>query len=140
AKDGPFAGIYTPMLGYWDKPGETARALRAGVLHTGDVGMRDPATGQLYIRGRRGDLILRGGANVYPAEIERVLQTDPRIAACAVLGIPDERLGERVIVAVELAAGAGVVAEEELRSRCADNLARYKIPESFHFVDKVPRN
>src|SRR6185369_7079250 len=124
AHDGAFAGVYTPMLGYWDKPDETARALRGGMLHTGDLGMRDPASGQLYIRGRRGDLILRGGANVYPAEIERVLHGDPRVAACAVLGIPDERLGERVIAAVQLADGADV-AEDELKEICAANLARY---------------
>ncbi len=140
AREGPFAGVYTPMLGYWNKPEETARALQNGVLHTGDLGMRDAQTGQLYIRGRRGDLILRGGANVYPAEIERVLHADPRIAACAVLGIPDERLGERVIAAVQLVDGAGEVSEDELRERCAANLARYKIPERFHFVKSVPRN
>jgi len=139
AHDGAFAGVYTPMLGYWDKPDETARALRGGMLHTGDLGMRDPASGQLYIRGRRGDLILRGGANVYPAEIERVLHGDPRVAACAVLGIPDERLGERVIAAVQLADGADV-AEDELKEICAANLARYKIPERFHFVASIPRN
>ncbi|MFN2376556.1 MAG: class I adenylate-forming enzyme family protein [Candidatus Binatia bacterium] len=140
AATGPFGGIYTPMLGYWNKPEETARALRGGVLHTGDLGLRDPSSGQLYIRGRRGDLILRGGANVYPAEIERVLHGDPRVAACAVLGIPDERLGERVIAAVQLADGAGPVTEEELRELCAASLARYKVPERFHFVATVPRN
>ncbi len=140
ATDGPFAGVYTPMLGYWNKPEETARALRAGVLHTGDLGLRDRESGQLYIRGRRGDLILRGGANVYPAEIERVLHGDPRVAACAVLGIPDERLGERVVAAVQLAEGVGAVSADELRERCAANLARYKVPEQFHFVDRVPRN
>lgn len=140
ADAGPFAGVYTPMLGYWNKPEESARALRGGVLHTGDLGLRDPESGQLYIRGRRGDLILRGGANVYPAEIERVLHGDPRVAACAVLGVPDERLGERVVAAVQLADGAGAVAEDELRERCAASLARYKIPERFHFVERVPRN
>jgi long-chain acyl-CoA synthetase len=140
AADGPFAGVYTPMLGYWNKPDETARALRGGLLHTGDLGTRDPDSGQLSIRGRRGDLILRGGANVYPAEIERVLHGDPRVAACAVMGIPDERLGERVIAAVQLAEGAGDVTAAELQERCAAALARYKVPEQFHFVDRVPRN
>ena len=139
ARAGLFAGVYTPMLGYWNKPDETSKTLRGGVLHTGDLGMRDAASGQLYIRGRRNDLILRGGANVYPAEIERVLHADPRVAACAVLGIPDERLGERVVAAVQLAAGADV-AEDELKSICAANLARYKIPERFHFVASIPRN
>jgi long-chain acyl-CoA synthetase len=140
ATSGPFAGVYTPMLGYWNKPEETERALRKGVLHTGDLGMRDPASGELFIRGRRGDLILRGGANVYPAEIERVLHADSRVAACAVLGVPDERLGERVVAAVQIADGAGEVSETEMRDLCAASLARYKVPEKFHFVDKVPRN
>ncbi len=140
AGEGPFAGLYTPMLGYWNQPDETAKALRGGMLHTGDLGMRDAASGQLYIRGRRGDLILRGGANVYPAEIERVLHGDPRVAACAVMGIPDERLGERVVAAIQLADGAGEVTEDELREQCAKSLARYKIPERFHFVASVPRN
>lgn len=140
ATDGPFAGVYTPMLGYWNKPEETATALRGGVSHTGDVGMRDPESGQLYIRGRRNDLILRGGANVYPAEIERVLHSDRRVAACAVLGIPDDRLGERVVAAVQIAEGTGDVAEEDLRRLCAGQLARYKVPERFYFVESVPRN
>lgn len=139
ATEGAFAGVYTPMLGYWNKPDETARALKHGILHTGDLGARDPASGELYIRGRRNDLILRGGANVYPAEVERVLHGDPRVAACAVLGVPDERLGERVVAAVQVADGQ-VIGEDELRSRCADHLARYKIPERFFFVDRVPRN
>jgi long-chain acyl-CoA synthetase len=128
------------MLGYWNKPDQTAAALVDGVLHTGDLGVRDPASGQLYIRGRRGDLILRGGANVYPAEVERVLHADPRVAACAVFGIADERLGERVVAAVQVADGAGSVTAEELREVCATALARYKVPERFHFVASVPRN
>lgn len=140
AADGLFAGVYTPMLGYWNKPEETARALQGGALHTGDLGVRDPQNGQLYIRGRRGDLILRGGANVYPAEIERVLHADPRVAACAVMGIPDERLGERVVAAVQLADGAGPVSVDDLKQRCAAELARYKVPEQIHFVDTLPRN
>jgi acyl-CoA synthetase (AMP-forming)/AMP-acid ligase II len=140
SSQGPFAGVYTPMLGYWNKPDQTAAALVDGVLHTGDLGVRDPASGQLYIRGRRGDLILRGGANVYPAEVERVLHADPRVAACAVFGIADERLGERVVAAVQVADGAGSVTAEELREVCATALARYKVPERFHFVASVPRN
>ncbi len=76
AVSGPWAGVYTPMLGYWNQPEETAKALRGGVYHTGDLGFVD-ARGDLYIRGRRSELILRGGANVYPAEVERVLQEHP---------------------------------------------------------------
>jgi long-chain acyl-CoA synthetase len=140
AGSGPFADVYTPMLGYWNKPEETQTALRGGVYHTGDLGVRDAATGDLFIRGRRGDLILRGGANVYPAEIERVLHADARVAACAVLGVPDERLGERVVAAVQLADGAAPISEAELKELCGASLARYKVPEAFHFVDRVPRN
>lgn len=138
---GAFAGVYTPMLGYWNKPEETAKALRDGVLHTGDLGARAADTGDYFIRGRRGDLILRGGANVYPAEVERVVQADPRVAACAVFGVPDERLGQRVVAAVQLAAGSEAArAEEDLRERCAGELARYKVPERFYVVETMPRN
>ena len=137
AETGPFAGIYTPMLGYWKKPDETREALRDGVYRTGDLGCLD-AGGTLFIRGRKKELILRGGANVYPAEIERVLHGDPRVRACAVVGRPDPRLGERVVAFVELAPGV-VVAAEELRARCAAELARYKVPEDFRFVDAMPR-
>ncbi|HYC56830.1 MAG TPA: AMP-binding protein [Candidatus Binatia bacterium] len=138
ASSGPFSGVYTPMLGYWGKPEETAKALRGGILHTGDLGATGE-DGNYYIRGRRNELILRGGANVYPAEIERVVHRDARVAACAVLGVPDERLGERVVAAIQLAEGA-IVSEDELRQHCIAELARYKIPERFYFVESLPRN
>jgi acyl-CoA synthetase (AMP-forming)/AMP-acid ligase II len=135
--DGPWAGFYTPMLGYWNRPEATADALRGGLLHTGDVGALD-ADGNLFLRGRKGDLIIRGGANVYPAEVERVLHEDARVAACAVLGRPDERLGERVVAYVQAAPGEHLDAEE-LRTHCAQRLARYKIPAEFLFVEDFPR-
>jgi acyl-CoA synthetase (AMP-forming)/AMP-acid ligase II len=136
--DGEFAGAYTPMLGYWGRPDATAEALRDGVLHTGDLGFltRD---GDLVITDRKGDLIIRGGANVYPAEVERVLHEDPRVAGCAVVGIPDERLGERVAAAIVVAPDAELTADQ-LRAHCAASLARYKVPEVFLFVDDLPRN
>ena len=137
ARTGPVAGIYTPMLGYWRRPDETRAALRDGVLRTGDLGCLDEE-GVLFIRGRKKELILRGGANVYPAEIERVLHGDPRVRACAVVGRPDPRLGERVVAFVERSPGAEVDAEE-LRARCAGELARYKVPEEWRFVDAMPR-
>jgi long-chain acyl-CoA synthetase len=126
------------MLGYWRKPEATREALRGGVYHSGDLGCLDE-TGTLYIRGRRSELILRGGANVYPAEVERVLRIDPRVADCAVLGRPDARLGERVVAAVELAPGAAATADE-LRALCAAELARYKVPDDIRFVAALPRN
>ncbi|MDQ1429943.1 MAG: fatty-acyl-CoA synthase, partial [Actinomycetota bacterium] len=92
-----------------------------------------------HVRDRKSLVIIRGGGNVYPAEIERVLHDLPEVEACAVVGIPDERLGERVAVAVQLREGA-TVGEEELRAHCFANLARYKVPERWLFVDAFPRN
>jgi long-chain acyl-CoA synthetase len=136
--DGPWAGVYTTMLGYWNRPEASAAALQGGLLHTGDLGFLD-ADGELFVQDRRHDLVIRGGANVYPAEVERVLHDDPRVAACAVVGRPDERLGERVVAFVELAPGA-VLDEDELRIHCTERLARYKVPEEFVFVDAFSRN
>lgn len=137
-REGPWAGMYTPMLGYWNRPEETERALAGGVLHTGDIGRLDEE-GHLFVLDRRNDLILRGGANVYPAEVERVLHQDTRVAGCAVIGKPDERLGERVVAFVEFAPDAAAK-EEELEALCMHNLARYKVPSEWHFVDRLPRS
>lgn len=135
--DGPWAGVYTPMLGYWRRPEATAHALRGGVLHTDDVGRLDEH-GNLHVLDRAKDLIIRGGANVYPAEVERVLHGDDRVAACAVLGVPDERLGERVVAAVQLRPGAAAT-PAELLDRCRAELARYKVPERLVLVEGFPR-
>ncbi len=137
-REGPWKDLYTPMLGYWKRPDATAEALRGGRLHTGDIGRLDE-DGQLYIVDRKSLLILRGSANIYPAEVERVLQEDPRVEASAVVGIPDERLGERVGAFVELAPGARVEAES-LRAQCLEKLARYKVPERIEFIERLPRN
>ncbi len=135
---GVWAGVYTPMLGYWQKPEETAQALHNGVYHTGDLGFLD-AHGDLYMSGRRNELILRGGANIYPAEVERVLQEHPAVAAAAVLGRPDTRLGQRVVAAVQLGAGE-TVSVDELASFARERLARYKVPEQIALVPSLPRN
>lgn len=135
--EGPFADTYRPMLGYWNRPDETARALRGGVLHTGDVGCLDEA-GNLFIKDRKNDLIIRGGANVYPAEVERVLYDVDTVAACAVVGVRDERLGERVVAVVQLVPDA-TVDPEELREHCRANLAKYKVPDTVEFVDAFDR-
>jgi acyl-CoA synthetase (AMP-forming)/AMP-acid ligase II len=137
AREGPWAGVYTPMLGYWNQPEASDAALRGGLLHTGDLGVLD-AQGELAIRDRKSDLILRGGANVYPAEVERVLHEDPRVAACAVLGRPDPRLGERVVAVVQLEPGARASAEE-LLAHCRAELARYKVPDEIRFLARLPR-
>ena len=139
ARSGAFAGVYTPMLGYWKDPEATRKALAGGRYHTGDLGCV-AEDGNLYIRGRRNELILRGGANVYPAEVERVLQGHPAVQAAAVFGIPDERLGERVVAAVQLAARRAAVSEESLRAHVREQLARYKVPDAIRFVEAMPRN
>ncbi len=138
ARTGAWAGVYTPMLGYWGRPEASAEALRDGVYHTGDLGFLDEE-GVLFIRGRRNELILRGGANVYPAEVERAFQEHPGVAACAVLGLPDERLGQRVAAAVQLEPGAAA-SPEELRRYVAERVARYKVPDRIALVDVLPRN
>jgi long-chain acyl-CoA synthetase len=138
ARRGAWAGVYTPMLGYWNRPEATALALAGGVYHSGDVGVLEP-DGTLYIRGRRSELILRGGANVYPAEVERVLLEHPAVAEAAVLGIPDRRLGERVVAAVVLEPDASV-GVDALRDHCRALLARYKVPEAIAVLDAFPRN
>lgn len=143
AATGPYADIYTTMLGYWNRPEATAAALSNGMYHTGDVGYLDEQ-GQLFIRGRQNDLIIRGGSNVYPAEVERVLASHPAVVEAAVLGVADERLGQRVAAVVQLVRAAGDVDGEvlaaELRSHCQQQLARYKVPEQLRFVDSMPRN
>jgi long-chain acyl-CoA synthetase len=137
ATSGPFAGMYTPMLGYWNRPEQTAEALRGGVLHTQDIG-RIGEGGNLFIEDRKADLIIRGGANVYPAEVERVIHGDATVAACAVIGAPDVRLGERVVAFVQPNAGAAFDLDA-LRARCVAELARYKVPEEFVVVDDFER-
>ncbi len=129
---------YRLMLGYWEHPEATAAALAGGELHTGDLGFLDHH-GYLHVRDRQSLVIIRGGANVYPAEVERVLHELPEVGACAVLGVPDERLGERVVALVETAAGA-VFGQDAARQHCLANLARYKIPERFVVVEALPRN
>ena len=135
---GPAAGDdrYRTMLGYWQRAEATAEALAGGELHTGDLGELGD-DGYLFIRDRKSLLIVRGGANVYPAEVERVLLEAPGVTACAVVGVPDERLGERVVAVVEV---VGAFDEEAVRAHCLAGLARYKVPERFAVVASLPRN
>src|SRR4029450_9005235 len=116
---------YRTMLGYWQRAEAPPSALAGGELHTGDLGdLGDD--GFLRIRDRKSLLILRGGANVYPAEGEGVLREGAGGAACAVLGVPDERLGERVAAVVETSGGP--LDEEAVRAHCLGALARSKVP------------
>jgi acyl-CoA synthetase (AMP-forming)/AMP-acid ligase II len=129
---------YRLMLGYWQRDEATAEALAGGRLHTGDIGFLDDQ-GYLHLRDRKSLVIIRGGANVYPAEVERVLAELPELAASAVFGVPDDRLGERVVAVVELAEGAAFD-EAAVREHCLAQLAKYKVPERFGVVTSLPRN
>src|SRR3954451_16250948 len=122
--------------GYWRNDEATAAAFRDGWLLTGDVAGRDDE-GNYRILGRLKDMIVSGGENVYPAEIEPVLHDHPAVADAAVVGVADERWGEAcaAFVVVERP-----VAEGELRQHCIERLARFKVPKSFSFVDELPRN
>lgn len=134
---GPWADLYRPMLGYLGQESATAAAVRDGVLYTGDIGLLDEA-GNLFVRDRRQSIIIRGGANIYPAEVERVLIQIDGVSGASVIGIPDERLGQRVAAAVELNAGA-TIDELRLHALCCAQLARHKIPEHWRF-GPLPRN
>lgn len=137
---GRWAGVYTPALGYWREPGKSAVLVRDGVLHTGDMGYVDQS-GWLYVADRSSELILRAGSNIYPGEVERVLQDHPHVAACALLGKPDRRLGARTIAFVQPAtAGTSTTLQSELIDHCRQSLARYKIPDEWVFLPELPRN
>ena len=122
--------------GYWRNEAATAAAVRDGWLHTGDVAERDD-DGFYRIKGRIKDMVISGGENVYPAEIEEVLAAHSAVVEAAVVGVPDERWGEVCAAFVVLSAEAD---EDELREHCRERLARYKVPKSFHVIDALPRN
>jgi HIP---CoA ligase len=127
------------MLGYLDDPAATAEAIdSAGWLHTGDVGTMD-AAGYLRITDRKKDLYISGGFNVYPAEVEKLLSVHPAVAMVAVVGVPDQRLGEVGKAFVVLRPGAAV-SEADLTAWSRDNMANYKVPRSFALVEDLPRN
>ena len=115
------------MAGYAGRPDDTARAIVDGWLHTGDVGRLDDE-GFLYILDRRDDLIITGGENVYPAEVEAVLLAHPLVGEAGVVGVADERWGQRIVAVVRLAEEASPVTEEALRAHCRARLAAYKVP------------
>jgi long-chain acyl-CoA synthetase len=130
-----------PMVtcGYWAQPEATAQALRAGWLHTGDGGRMDDE-GYLFIADRLKDMIISGGENVYPAEVEAALRSHPAVADAAVIGVPDGRWGESVhAVVVARAAVSGADAlRDDLVAWCRGRLAGYKCPRSMAFVDALP--
>jgi long-chain acyl-CoA synthetase len=126
------------MKGYLNRPEATAEAFAGGWLHTGDLGYFDE-DGFLFIVSRKKELIIRGGYNVYPSEIENVLHAHPAVAEAAVVGVPDERLGEEVM-AVIIVRSALELAESELVAWCRERLAAYKCPRVFQFRSELPKN
>ncbi|MCL3819843.1 class I adenylate-forming enzyme family protein [Aeromicrobium wangtongii] len=126
------------FVGYWDNPEATAAALPDGRYFTGDLGHLDDA-GFVYVDGRRADLIISGGMNIYPAEVEGVLAGLDGVADVAVVGVPHERWGESVCAVVVRSAGAVMTAEDVI-GRVQANLASYKKPTRVEFVDALPRN
>lgn len=128
----------TIMHEYVNDAQATARVLRDGWFHTGDLGYLDDE-GFLYVVSRRDDLIISGGENIYPAEIEAVLNTHSAVLESAVVGVPAPGWGQSPVAYVVVRAGA-VVTEEELKIYCAQHLARYKIPIAIQFIPELPRN
>jgi malonyl-CoA/methylmalonyl-CoA synthetase len=127
------------FAGYWRMPEKTAEEKRAtGWFITGDLGRFDDA-GYLFISGREKDLIISGGLNVYPAEVEALIDEMPGVAECAVIGVPHADLGEGV-VAVVAAKAPGAVEADAIRAALADTLASFKRPKLVFVVDQLPRN
>ncbi|SOC16957.1 long-chain acyl-CoA synthetase [Ureibacillus xyleni] len=125
------------MKGYYKMPEETANAIRDGWLYTGDLAKKDE-DGYFYIVDRKKDLIIVGGFNVYPREVEEVLFSHPNIIEAAVVGFPDPNLGEAVCAFVVLK--DKTVSEEELRNYCAEHLVKYKVPKVIEILDELPKN
>ena len=121
--------------GYWNRPDADAKAIRDGWYHTGDTGHLD-ADGDLWVDGRLDDMIISGGENIHPLEVEDVLAGHPGVREVAVVGAPDDRLGSRVVAVVVGDAGA-----EELDAYClASTLARFKRPREYRFVPRAPKS
>jgi fatty-acyl-CoA synthase len=129
---------YSVMLGYWDQPDKTAEAVDvAHWMHTGDLAVMDEE-GYLAITGRIKDMVIRGGENIYPREIEEFLYTHPDILDAQVIGVPDVKYGEELMVWVRLRPGAAELTAESLRAFCTGQLAHYKVPRYVHIVDEFP--
>jgi acyl-CoA synthetase (AMP-forming)/AMP-acid ligase II len=125
------------MTGYWENPDASAETLRGGWLHTGDVGSFD-GDGYLTLRDRSKDLIISGGMNIYPREVEEALLHHPGVRAVSVVGRPDPEWGEAVVAFVVAADGGSPPAVDELDRTCLQRIARYKRPRDYRFVDALP--
>src|SRR5215470_4097649 len=129
---------YSVMLGYWNQPDRTAEAIDAARwMHTGDLAVMD-ADGYLHITGRIKDMVIRGGENLYPREIEEFLHSHPDILDVQVIGVPDARYGEELMAWVRIRPGAAPLTAEKLREFCVGRLAHYKIPRYVHITDEFP--
>jgi len=129
---------YSVMLGYWEQPDKTAEAIDAARwMHTGDLAVMDE-DGYLAITGRIKDMVIRGGENIYPREIEEFLYTHPDILDAQVIGVPDAKYGEELMAWIRLRPGAQDLTAESLREFCGGQLAHYKIPRYVHIVDEFP--
>ena len=126
------------MIGYWQMPEETERKLKNGWLHTGDLARFDDE-GFVYIVERKNDMIISGGVNVYPREIEEVLYRHPAVSEASVIGLPDEHWGEVVKAVIVLKAGAQAT-EDEIKDFCGKNLAGFKKPKSVDFWKELPKS
>jgi fatty-acyl-CoA synthase len=128
---------YSVMRGYWDDAERTAQAIDAARwMHTGDLATMD-AEGYVNIVGRIKDMVIRGGENVYPREIEEFLYRHPKIQDVQVFGVPDARFGEELCAWIKLRAGESLTADE-VRDFCRDQIAHYKVPRHIRFVDEFP--
>ena len=126
------------MLGYWEQPEKTAEVIDAARwMHTGDLGVMD-AEGYVNITGRIKDMVIRGGENIYPREVEELLYTHPDVLDAQVIGVPDERYGEELMAWVRLRDGAAALDAAGVREFCAGKIAHYKIPRYVHVVDEFP--
>jgi fatty-acyl-CoA synthase len=129
---------YSVMLGYWEQPDKTAEAIdSAGWMHTGDLGEMDD-DGYVNITGRIKDMVIRGGENIYPREIEEFLLTHPDILDAQVIGVPDQKYGEELMAWVRMKPGAEALDAAALRTFASGKLAHYKIPRYVHLVDEFP--
>jgi long-chain acyl-CoA synthetase len=133
----------TVMLGYWDNPDATAETIINGWLHTGDMGVVDQR-GYLTLKDRSKDLIISGGTNIYPREVEEVLLQHPGVLEVSVIGKPDPEWGEEVVAFIVTQDGEQLTAErltpEQCDTWCLDNMARFKRPKHYYFIDELPKN
>jgi fatty-acyl-CoA synthase len=129
---------YSVMLGYWEEPDKTAEAIDAARwMHTGDLGVMDDE-GYVNITGRIKDMVIRGGENIYPREVEELLYTHPDVLDAQVIGVPDEKYGEELMVWVRMRDGADPLTIDAVREFCSGQIARYKIPRYVHVTEEFP--